>query len=395
MIGSQYQHVLRQPGAARSLAPTLIARIPDAIAATAIVVLVRSVTGSYSTAGLSAGMFGIGTAVSAPLTGRGLDRLGQRRVLPLLAGAFAAALVAVALGSSHLGAGQLAALAAAAGLTRPPVEAALRAVWPRLVPRADIDAAYALDSTVQELIWIGGPLLLAVLLATGKPQLPLLACAAASIAGTVVYVMNLPAAPVDKDATKGAPSPLRQPGLRVLLVSAACYGIAVGILNLALVAFAAAHGAVAWAGILVAVWGAGSLAGGLAYGSRDWHSPVEGRAMACLALFAATLMVLAAAPGLLALALLMIPLGVPLSPWLGSLSASVQRAVPAAGSTEAFAWIFAVITVGMSAGSASGGVIIQSAGAQAAFLTAGGIGLAGAALGALGLPGRRRHRAAC
>src|SRR5204862_7894375 len=123
-------------GAALSLAPTLIARIPDAIAATAIVVLVRSVPGSYSTAGLSAGMFGIGTAVSAPLTGRGLDRLGQRRVLPLLAGAFAAALVAVALGSSYLGAGQRAALAGAAGLTRPPVAAGLRAVWPRLGPRA-------------------------------------------------------------------------------------------------------------------------------------------------------------------------------------------------------------------------------------------------------------------
>jgi hypothetical protein len=42
----------------------------------------------------------------------------------------------------------------------------------------------------------------------------------------------------------------------------------------------------------------------------------------------------------------------------------------------------------MSAGSAGGGVIIQSAGDRAAFLTAGGIGLAGAAFGALRLPGR-------
>jgi hypothetical protein len=79
--------------------------------------------------------------------------------------------------------------------------------------------------------------------------------------------------------------------------------------------------------------------------------------MACLALFAVLLMLLAAAPGLIMLAVLMIPLGVPLSPWLGSLSASVQRAVPAAGSTEAFAWTFTVITAGMSAGSACGGMI--------------------------------------
>jgi hypothetical protein len=50
---------------------------------------------------------------------------------------------------------------------------------------------------------------------------------------------------------------------------------------------------VAWAGVLVAIWGAGSLAGGLAYGNRNWRSPVEGRAVACLALFGATLMLLA------------------------------------------------------------------------------------------------------
>jgi predicted MFS family arabinose efflux permease len=142
---------------------------------------------------------------------------------------------------------------------------------------------------------------------------------------------------------------------------------------------------VAWAGVLVAIWGLGSLAGGLLYGSRDWGGPVERRAMGCLALFGATLMLLAAAPGLVVLALLMVPLGVPLSPWLGSLSASVQRAIPAASSTEAFAWTFAVITVAMAAGSAFGGVFIQDAGAQAAFLAAGGVGLVGAAFGALRL----------
>jgi hypothetical protein len=38
-------------------------------------------------------------------------------------------------------------------------------------------------------------------------------------------------------------------------------------------------------------------------------------------------MVLAAAPSLVVLAVLMIPLGLPLSPWLGSLSAAIQRGV--------------------------------------------------------------------
>lgn len=95
---------------------------------------------------------------------------------------------------------------------------------------------------MQELIWIGAPLLLAVLLATGRPQLPLLACAA-SISGTALYTLSLPASR-DRDTAARAPSPLHQARLRVLLVPAACYGFAAGILNLALVAFAAAHGGI-------------------------------------------------------------------------------------------------------------------------------------------------------
>jgi predicted MFS family arabinose efflux permease len=387
----QYLHILRRPRTARLLLPTLVGRIPDSIAGTAIVVLVRSQTGSYSLAGFAAGAFGIGTAVSAPFAGRALDRRGQRRVLPVLAAVFAIVLAAIALAGGYLGTAGTAVLAAAAGLARPPLEAALRAMWPRLVEPDRVDAAYALDSTVQELIWIGGPLLLALLLATGSKQFPLLACAAASAAGTIAYTAGLPAARPGRDApssSRAHSSPLRLARFRILLLAASCYGTAAGILNLAVVAFATAHGSTAWAGVLVAIWGGGSLAGGLAYGTRHWRFPVEARAMACLGLFAVALMVLTAAPSLPVLAVLMIPLGIPLSPWLGSLSASAQRAVPAASATEAFAWTFAVITVGQSAGNAVGGMIIQADGA-AAFLAAGAFSLAGAAAGALWLLAHR------
>jgi predicted MFS family arabinose efflux permease len=389
MLGLAYLRILRRPATARLLAPALAARIPDSIAATAIVVLVRSATGSYSDAGLAAGAFGVGIAVSAPLTARAVDRLGQRRVLPVLAAAFAGALVILALGS---GVAALA-LAAVAGLTRPPIEAALRTLWPRLVARGQLDAAYALDATVQELIWIAGPLLLAVLLATGSRPLPLIACAVLSITGTAVYAMGLHTVPGTRGTGAATASPLRQGRLRVLLVCGACYGVSAGMLNLTLVAFASAHGGVAWAGVLVAIWGAGSLAGGLVYGSREWQRPVEGRAMAALALFGATLMLLAAAPGLIVLGVLMACLGIPLSPWLGSLSAAIQRAAPAGSSTEAFAWSVAVITVGIAAGNAIGGAVIQSANSAAAFACAGGLSLAAAIFGASRLATRPGHQA--
>ena len=58
--------------------------------------------------------FGISTAVSAPLAGRPLDRLGQRRVLVPLAAAFAAALTGLVASVRHTGPVGLAVLAAAA-----------------------------------------------------------------------------------------------------------------------------------------------------------------------------------------------------------------------------------------------------------------------------------------
>jgi predicted MFS family arabinose efflux permease len=79
-----------------------LSRIPDSSGSTAIVVLVGSLTGSYSVAGLAAGAFGVGTAVSAPLAGRATDRLGQRRVLPVLAAGFAGALIVLLLSSASV-----------------------------------------------------------------------------------------------------------------------------------------------------------------------------------------------------------------------------------------------------------------------------------------------------
>jgi hypothetical protein len=143
-------------------------------------------------------------SVSAPLVGRALDRLGQRCVLPVLAAAFGIVLALLVLTAGYLGAGGVIFLAILAGLSRPPIEAGLRALWPRFVPGGQLDAACALDSTLQELIWIGGP--------------------------------------------------LRSSRLRVLLAVAACYGAAAGILKLALVGYAPPHGGVACAGALVAIW---------------------------------------------------------------------------------------------------------------------------------------------
>jgi predicted MFS family arabinose efflux permease len=386
MTSDGYVAILRTPGTARPLLATLVARVPDSIAALAMVLLVSSTTHSYSSAGAIAAAFAIGTAASAPLAGRAIDRLGQRPVLIALATCFAAALVLLVAVAGQPG--WAAAVAAVGGLTRPPLESSLRGLWPRLVPRERLDTAYALDSTAQELIWIGGPLLLAALVSFGRPSLPLFACALLTVLGTAVYATS-PAVPARGSRRRtDLAGPLAFRGLRAMLVAGGLYGVATGTLTVALPAAAAGFGHPAGTGLLVAVWGLGSLAGGLAYGSRRWRSPVETRAIATLAAFAVALGLLPLATSFPSLLAAMLLLGLPLSPWLGSLSAAVERAVPASMVVEAFTWSFATITVGIACGTAVGGVLIARAGIGAALEIAAATALAGAALAAVIAPRR-------
>jgi predicted MFS family arabinose efflux permease len=276
-------------------------------------------------------------------------------------------------------------LATAAGLARPPLDAAIRALWPRIVPRDRLQAAYSLDATLQELIWIVGPLLLSALLVLGGPSLPLVACAALALAGTLVYASSPSLrAPALSDHER-AGGCLRSVKFTSMLAAATLYGVAVGLLTIALTAFATNHHARAAVGVLVAIWGIGSILGGVAYGTTRWRTRAEPRALLLLGLLALLLALLAIAPNIGVLAALMLALGFPLSPWLGTLNEAVQTVVPPSRTTEAFTWIFALITIGIAAGNAAGGPLIQHAGTKEAFLVAAAAAAAGAALGGMGL----------
>lgn len=367
----------------RPLAGSLVGRVPESIASLSLVMLLRARTGSYAVAGMAAAGLALGSALAAPLSGRALDRRDQRRVLGAMAIAFAGAVVTIVACAGRVPAGAVVALAGAAGVSRPPLDAAMRALWPRIVQADRLSAAYSLDATLQELIWIVGPLLLAGLLLLGGPSLGLLACAALGVVGTFAFVSALQAGPAG--AAERGRSDLHSLAFGSLLGAATLYGVAVGILTLALTAFATRHHARAAVGLLVAIWGIGSIAGGLAAGRVPWRRPPERRAPVLLGALACLLALLALAPGLVVLALLMLLLGLPLSPWLGTLNEAAQRLVDPTRTAEAFTWVYSLIAVGVAAGNASAGPIIQSAGTAVAFLMAGAAAGAGAVIGACGV----------
>jgi hypothetical protein len=161
------------------------------------------------------------------------------------------------------------------------------------------------------------------------------------------------------------------------------------MLTLALTAFCASHGHSAAVGVLIAVWGIGSIVGSVAYSTRRWSTRPQQRAVILLTAFGTLLALTAAAPNLAILAAIMLLLGLPLSPWLGTLSTAVQQVIPASRTTEAFTYTFAVITTGIAAGNALGGLFIQQNHTSRALLAAAAAALADSVAGSIGL--RRDH----
>ena len=122
----RYARILRTPHVMPLMAAAIVARLPIGIDSLAIVLFLRDHTGSYAAAGAVSAAFALGGGAGAPLSGRLIDRFGQRRVLVPLALVHAgglAMLVALALLGAPVAV--LVPVAALAGLALPPISATI------------------------------------------------------------------------------------------------------------------------------------------------------------------------------------------------------------------------------------------------------------------------------
>jgi predicted MFS family arabinose efflux permease len=357
----------------------------------AILLLVRDATGSFGPAGAVVGAFGLAAAAGGPVLGRLVDRLGQPRVLVPCAAANGGLLAAIVV-AADAGAppAALVVLGALTGACLPPISACVRVLWPQLVPdpRAR-ETAFALDATVQELVWSTGPLLVGGAVAILSPAAAVLGMAAVTVAGTL-WFSGAPAARAWRGHGARGSHALRTAGLRALLASSLGAGMSMGTLEVGLPGLAHDLGAPGAAGVLLALCSIGSLCGGVAFGLRRWSSPVEARLTVLLGVAGvvmAPLLLVGSTPAAIAAAWVS---GLAWAPALSCTYALVGRLAPAAAITEAFTWNGAAVGGGIAAGVAIGGVLVDAGGGAAAFA----FGMVTALAAALVVRGRRRALAA-
>lgn len=150
---------------------SVIAKLPFAMSVVAVLTAVAATRESYTLAGSTAALVGLGTAISGPLIGAAADRWGQRIVLIVTALANAAALFGLAV-ALRLEVTTPVVLAAgmAIGLTSPQASSMVRTRWLYAIratltgtdARKVTSKVLSYESMTDELVFVFGPVIVGI-----------------------------------------------------------------------------------------------------------------------------------------------------------------------------------------------------------------------------------------
>lgn len=357
---------------ARLLFSQLAARFPTGMLAIGLLIHVEQRLGTYTAAGAVLAAFGISQGISGPLSGRLMSRFGMRGVLvpTTLVCAGALAIIALVPMSTPL----TAATAFVAGLAVPPVQSAVRTVYPTLVRGPGLVGLFSIDATLQEVIWLIGPLATITVGALWNSTVTVLVAAGILLLGGLWFIAAEPIGTVRiPRSPRRMGAVLRNP---VVVVMAVLLMLVLGLwggIDAAAVAQYGHDSPITAA--LLAISAAGSFVGGMLTG----HLPIR-RTSLTVRILVAVLGVgfstfVVANPVLLAVGVFIA--GASCAPVVTVANASVSARVRFADTAEAFGWLATAIMLGASAASALAGVAIDHFGAVGGYYVAASfIGLA-------------------
>jgi MFS family permease len=368
---ARYRSVLAIPHVRPSVLTALLGRIPIGMIGLTTVLLIRQQTGSYAVAGAVAAAYAISAGVVAPALGRLIDNFGIPRVIVPLAIAQPIAL-AILIAAAHADATDALLVAAGVlgGLVNVPLFAAIQSLLTSLAePYGAVESAFALEAVLQEIVFLGGPVLVAVLVAVGSPTLAMVACGVLTLVGGLLFsatpgARQFRAKTSEHNRLIGA---LASPGVRTIAAVGLASGVAFGSLEVSMPAFAGEHGSAGTAGVLLGAIALGSIVGGLWHGTRSSAGSPIGRYLVYVWLLALALVPVALAGSIGAMFAAALIGGFFLAPSYAVELTLISRLAPAGKMTEAFTWLTLAIVIGIAAGNALSGVLVEGPGVTLAL----------------------------
>ncbi|MEU8382074.1 MFS transporter [Streptosporangium sp. NPDC048865] len=368
MVGP-YRGLLSMPGVRGFVVAGFVGRMPMSMLGIGIILLIEALTDSYATAGAVAATVSVSLAVAAPLSGRLVDRFGQARVAVPLTLAHGAALTGLML-CAHHGAPlwTLFATGVAVGATALSLGSLVRARWSHLLAgSARLHTAFSFESVADEVIFVGGPALVTALATLVNPYAGLIVALTCTIVGTIAFALQRGTEPPVRPGEIRSGTPIAIPGVALMSCAFLAMGAVFGSVELITVAFAEERGAKPAAGLLLASFAAGSLVSGLWYGARQWSTPLSGRFVRSLGVFAAGLIPIMLIGDLRVMAGALFLAGLAISPTIITGYSLTERLVPAGLLTEGMSWISTSLGCGVAIGAWAGGRLTDAFGASNAY----------------------------
>lgn len=339
---------------------------------------------SFGLGGTVAAVGAIATAILGPILGRLADHYGQRRVLipAVIMFGTGAGLFIVAV-QNHAPSWMLYVTAALAGGFIPPVGSMLRARWTHLLEGSNrLSTALAMESVLDELVFILGPVLVTFLSTNGQATLGMIVAVALAVAGSLLFATQTRTEPLPGRAlnqARASGTPIRIPGLVILCVVGISMGTVLGTFELTLTAFARQQGQPAMAGVLIAALAVGSLLSGLIWGSIEWLAPLNRRLVLLLGVMTLVTLPTLIISNIWLMALFVALCGITVSPALITMFTICEEIVPREQANEGFTWLGTMIALGVAVGTSLSGLATDASHANLAF----GVSTVAAAVAAL------------
>ncbi len=325
---------------------------------------IQSIFHSYGAAGLVLATTSVGQAIAGPLTSRWMGVWGMRRVLSLTLVVCATAIFTIAFLPMTIPLYMV--VGFIGGLSTPPVQPAVRTIYPKIVNSRQLTPLFSLDASAQEIIWVAGPVITTFVAVQVSTVAAVALAGIFLLCGGLWFILSPEVGRVRIPRSKRAfGSVLARPAVLLstitgFLLVGACAAIEAGVV--------ATFGRTGpQAGIILAIWALGSLVGGLALG----HIPIGPWALARRMFFVFVGMALAMAfLNFWWLAFALLVAGVGIAPALAVIFAIVSSSVKFSDTAEAYGWVGTGQLIGAALGSALAGFLIDGNGAIGGFWAA-------------------------
>ncbi|PZE80653.1 MFS transporter [Curtobacterium sp. MCBD17_032] len=371
---SAYGSLLKTPGVGRVIAAQLTARFPFGMLSLAYLLHVEHIFHSYGAAGLVLATTSIGQALAGPLTSRWMGSWGMRPVLVLTSIVAFTTMGVIAFFVMPLWAYVV--IGFVGGLAVPPVQPAVRTIYPKMVTSKQLTPLFSLDASAQELIWVAGPVITTFVATQIGTVEAIVVAMVFLLVGGAWFIASPELGRVRIPRSKRAFGVvMKRPAVVVatltgLLLIGACAAVEASVTSVF------GEGSPN-AGIVLAVFAVGSLVGGLALG----HRPISKNTLWLRMTIVFVGLVLAVGnPTFWWLCIALVIAGAGIAPALAVMFGSVSATVKFSDTAEAYGWMGTGQLIGAAGGSAVAGFLIDSNGPSGGLMVGAVMAAAGVVL---------------